>query len=165
MREQANSKGESAVRIAPARPQHVAFIHGLVDSYRFKKEGDEISGFLLPLDVTEIRHRVEGGDFFIAEVEGLVAGCVSIVEYDGIAELRSLAVEERYQRHGVGSQLIERCKIEAAKRGYETLYTLTQTPGGEAGALRLAALSVALSLVALAASEFTARRLRARLGT
>jgi molybdate transport system permease protein len=44
------------------------------------------------------------------------------------------------------------------------LYTLTQTPGGEVAALRLAALSVVLSLAALAASEYTARRLRARLG-
>ncbi len=44
------------------------------------------------------------------------------------------------------------------------LYTLTQTPGGEAAALRLTALSVALSLAALAASEYAARRLRARIG-
>jgi len=43
------------------------------------------------------------------------------------------------------------------------LYSLIQTPGGEAGALRLAVLSVLLSLTALAASEAIARRLRARL--
>jgi molybdate transport system permease protein len=43
------------------------------------------------------------------------------------------------------------------------LYSLIQTPGGEAGALRLAMISVLLSLAALAASEFIARRLKARL--
>lgn len=43
------------------------------------------------------------------------------------------------------------------------LYSLIQTPGGEAGAMRLAVLSVLLSLGALAASEFIARRLRAHL--
>jgi len=43
------------------------------------------------------------------------------------------------------------------------LYSLTQTPGGEAAALRLAVLSVLLSLAALAASEIAARRLRARI--
>ena len=43
------------------------------------------------------------------------------------------------------------------------LYSLIQTPGGEAGALRLAVLSVLLSLGALAVSEALARRLRARL--
>ncbi len=43
------------------------------------------------------------------------------------------------------------------------LYSLIQTPGGEAGALRLMILSVLLSVVALAVSELAARRLRAQL--
>ena len=43
------------------------------------------------------------------------------------------------------------------------LFSMTQTPGGETQALRLAALSVLLSLAALAVSEYTARRLRARI--
>ncbi len=38
------------------------------------------------------------------------------------------------------------------------IYTLTQVPGGDAGALRLIAVSVALSFVALIASEMLARR-------
>ena len=44
------------------------------------------------------------------------------------------------------------------------LYSLTQTPDGEAGAMRLAAISIVLAFVALAASEILARRLRHRLG-
>jgi len=43
------------------------------------------------------------------------------------------------------------------------LYTLTQVPGGEAGALRLCIISVLLALVALLASELLARRLDHRL--
>jgi molybdate transport system permease protein len=43
------------------------------------------------------------------------------------------------------------------------LYTLTQTPGGETGALRLAVLSIALAVVALIASELIARRVTARI--
>jgi molybdate transport system permease protein len=42
------------------------------------------------------------------------------------------------------------------------IYALTQTPGGEAGVWRLAALSVAVSLAALVASEALARRTAAR---
>jgi molybdate transport system permease protein len=44
------------------------------------------------------------------------------------------------------------------------IYTLTQIPGGEAGALRLSLISVAISLLALLASEALARRATARLG-
>ena len=42
------------------------------------------------------------------------------------------------------------------------IYTFTQTPGGEAGALRLTLVSVALSVAALVASEVLARSLRLR---
>jgi molybdate transport system permease protein len=44
------------------------------------------------------------------------------------------------------------------------LFTLAQTPGGESGALRLAAISAALAMIALLGSEATAGRLRRRLG-
>jgi molybdate transport system permease protein len=38
------------------------------------------------------------------------------------------------------------------------IYTLTQVPGGDAGALRLTAISIIISMAALLASEFLARR-------
>ena len=44
------------------------------------------------------------------------------------------------------------------------IYTLTQVPGGEAGALRLTLISVALSMAALLLSELLARRIGRRLG-
>jgi molybdate transport system permease protein len=43
------------------------------------------------------------------------------------------------------------------------IYTLTQTPGGDAGALRLTFVSIVLSLVALLAADLLARRLGRRL--
>jgi molybdate transport system permease protein len=39
------------------------------------------------------------------------------------------------------------------------IYTLTQIPGGDAGALRLTLISIAISMLALMAAEFLARRL------
>ncbi|MGU3361637.1 molybdate ABC transporter permease subunit [Methylobacterium sp. M6A4_1b] len=44
------------------------------------------------------------------------------------------------------------------------IYTLTQVPGGEAGALRLTLVSVAISMAALLVSEFLARRVGRRIG-
>ncbi len=43
------------------------------------------------------------------------------------------------------------------------IYTLTQVPGGETGALRLTAVSVAIAMAALIASEVLARRVRLRM--
>lgn len=44
------------------------------------------------------------------------------------------------------------------------IYTYTQVPGGEAGAARLTAISIAISLAALVGSEFLSRRVAGRLG-
>ncbi|MBT3361571.1 MAG: molybdate ABC transporter permease subunit [Rhodospirillales bacterium] len=44
------------------------------------------------------------------------------------------------------------------------LYSLVQSPGGDAGALRIVLISVALAMVALVASEILARRMNARIG-
>jgi molybdate transport system permease protein len=44
------------------------------------------------------------------------------------------------------------------------LYTLTQIPGGEAGAFRLVVISIIVAFAALLASELLARRLKAKLG-
>lgn len=45
------------------------------------------------------------------------------------------------------------------------LYTLTQVPGGESGAVRLVIISIVVALAALVLSEIIARRLKARLGS
>lgn len=114
-------------RIARAGPDHVGPISRLIELYRFSRSKGRAEGFLLPVKEDEVRQLVTEGRFFIAEVDGEFAGCVSIMEYDGIAELRSLAVEERFQRRGIASKLIKRCQQEARVRGYDTLHTLTQT--------------------------------------
>ena len=44
------------------------------------------------------------------------------------------------------------------------IYALTQVPGGDAGALRLTLVSVAIALLALLASEWLARRAGRRIG-
>lgn len=46
-----------------------------------------------------------------------------------------------------------------------SIYSALQTPDGEAAALRIAVISILLAIGALAASEYLARRVAARLGT
>ncbi len=43
------------------------------------------------------------------------------------------------------------------------IYSLTQVPGGEAGALRLTLVAMALAMLALLASEIVARRVAAHI--
>ncbi len=54
-------------------------------------------------------------NFYIAETEKKVVGCVSlIVLWEDLAEICSLAVDEQYLRRGIGKELVNKC-IEQAK--------------------------------------------------
>ena|SRR3989338_6674093 len=109
------------VQIRKAVDSDAALIAMLVRKYTFKKDG---SGFLLSLNTDSVKRLVGSGNFFVAYAGRHLSGCASIVEYDGIAELRSLAVNAKYQSHGIGSMLIEECKKEASERGHKRLYAL-----------------------------------------
>ena len=64
-----------------------------------------------------------------------------------------------------GAVIIFAANIEGETRTLPlAIYTALQAPGGEASAARLAALSIALALIGLAASEWLNRRLRKRQG-
>lgn len=96
----------------------------LVNIFAFKKSDG--SGQLKPLAIADISSLISKGLFYVAEQEGQVVACGSVVEYDGMAELRSLAVSQQHQGKGLGAALIQMCAQEAKQRGHSTLYTLTQ---------------------------------------
>lgn len=96
----------------------------LVNTFTFKKSDG--SGQLKPLAIADISSLISKGLFYVAEQEGQVVACSSVVEYDGIAELRSLAVSQEHQKKGLGTALVQMCVQEAEQRGHSTLYTLTQ---------------------------------------
>lgn len=82
------------------------------------------SGTLLPrtLDfISDYAHE------FIVAVDGEeIVGCVHLDEYaPSLAELRSLAVDPRYQGKGVGRELVIATERLATARGYGTLFAVS----------------------------------------
>ena len=82
------------------------------------------SGTLLPrtLDfISDYAHE------FIVAVDGEeIVGCVHLDEYaPSLAELRSLAVDSRYQGKGVGRLLVNATEKLATARGYATLFAVS----------------------------------------
>lgn len=112
-----------AAKIRKASPKDAEGIKKLVDKFRFRKSGD---GELIPLSSSDISHLIDSGSFYVAKAGETVVACGSVVEYDGVAELRSLAVDDYYQRKGLGTTIIGECIEEAKKRGHKAMYTLTQ---------------------------------------
>jgi amino-acid N-acetyltransferase len=69
-------------------------------------------------------------DFFVWREDGRVVGCVALhITWDGLGEVRSLAVEADAQGRGIGSALVEACLEEARQIGMKKVFVLTYVPG------------------------------------
>jgi amino-acid N-acetyltransferase len=84
------------------------------------------SGTLLPR--TEEFIALHVADFLVAERDGVVVGCVHLDEYaPSLAEVRSLAVDPAEQGSGIGVRLVEDLERLAVKRGYATLFAVSNS--------------------------------------
>lgn len=86
------------------------------------------SGILLPRSLSELYEHLR--DFYvISEDHGnIIAVCALGLCWEDLAEIRSLAVVEKYQGNKYGTALVERCTEEAKTLGLKKLFTLTYVP-------------------------------------
>ncbi len=99
----------------------VPIVHELVNDYASRGE-------MLARSRSEIYEGLR--DFFIAEEEGQILGCAALhINWEDLAEVRSLAVSETAQKRGIGRKLVEACIQEARALGVAKVYALTYRPG------------------------------------
>jgi amino-acid N-acetyltransferase len=68
-------------------------------------------------------------DYWVCEKEGEIVACAALhVDWEDLAEVRSLAVAEKHQARGIGPQLLERCVQEAKQLGVAKVFALTYLP-------------------------------------
>ncbi|MDQ6716104.1 MAG: amino-acid N-acetyltransferase [Actinomycetota bacterium] len=65
-------------------------------------------------------------EFRVAELDGAVVGCGALhVMWEDLAEIRTLAVDEAHQGHGVGAALLQALLDDAADLGVRRIFCLT----------------------------------------
>jgi amino-acid N-acetyltransferase len=65
-------------------------------------------------------------NFFVAEYNGEVIGCCAIAFYTlKLAEIRSLALFNRYKKKGIGRLLVEKAELVLREEGVEEVFVLT----------------------------------------
>ncbi len=86
------------------------------------------SGQMLPRTLNELYENLR--DFHVFEENGALIGvCALHVSWDGLAEIRSLAVKRDRMKQGIGSSLVQHCLGEAADLKIEKVFVLTYQDG------------------------------------
>ena len=68
-------------------------------------------------------------DYYVYIENGSVVGCAALhIFWKDLAEIKSMAVEEDYQKRGIGKQLIQKCLEEGKVLGINRLFALTYIP-------------------------------------
>lgn len=82
---------------------------------------------MLPRALNELYEGIR--DFVLCEDEGEIRGvCALRIVWEDLAEIRSLAVQDRYQRRGIGTKLLKHCLKEAKGLGIQRVFALTYQP-------------------------------------
>jgi amino-acid N-acetyltransferase len=106
--------------IRKARIKDIKQIQALINA--FAKQD-----IMLARSLNELYENIR--DFWVSENKGKVTGCAALhISWDDLAEIKSLAVNKRYQGRGIGSELIEACIKEAVPLGAKKVFVLTYKP-------------------------------------
>lgn len=107
--------------IRKAKLTDVKAIQALVNQYAD-------SGQMLPRTLNELYEHLR--DFHVFEEGGALIGvCALHVSWEGLAEIRSLAVRKDSVKTGIGSKLVRRCLEEAVQLEVARVFVLTYQEG------------------------------------
>ena len=86
------------------------------------------SGQMLPRTLNELYEHLR--DFHVYDENGCVLGvCALHISWEGLAEIRSLAMRHDSMRTGIGSKLVRSCLEEAVQLGVARVFVLTYKDG------------------------------------
>ena len=107
--------------IRKAKVQDVSPIKELINAYAEKGE-------MLPRALGELYDNLR--DFHVCIEGGRVVGVAAIhIGWEGLAELRSVAVAPEFAGKGIGRKLVKACLREAGELGITEVFVLTYVKG------------------------------------
>ena len=108
------------ITIEKAKIPDIPQMHQLINLFADKGE-------MLPRPLSELYESIR--DFFVIREGDQVIACAALhVSWSDLAEIRSVAVAEHWQRKGIGNQLVAACLNEAAALGIPTVFCFTYQP-------------------------------------
>jgi len=106
--------------VEKARIQDTPQMHQLINYFADRDE-------MLPRSLSEIYENIR--DYFVCRQDERMVACAALhVLWADLAEIKSVAVAENYQKKGVGTMLVEACLKETEALGIPTVFCLTYKP-------------------------------------
>lgn len=104
-----------------AKLTDVSSIQKLVNGFADKGE-------LLHRSLNELYENMR--DYYVIEEDGEIIACCALhINWEDLAEVKSLVVSESVQGTGVGRELLQACLDEAVELGVPKVFALTYKPG------------------------------------
>jgi len=120
VKQRLNAQRAAAMSVRRAKMSDVDSIHQLTNFWADKGE-------ILPRTRDNIIHDIQ--NFVVAELDGAVVGTASLYIYQtGLAEIRSVVIEEKAQKQGQGEALVQYLLEFAHQMELEQIIVLTYIP-------------------------------------
>ncbi|TDL89546.1 GNAT family N-acetyltransferase [Vibrio vulnificus] len=123
--EERSSHSEALIRpFQPGDVGYVAYLHGnLYDkTYKF----GQMFEYYVMKGLTEFMIDTDGGELWIAEVNGEIAGSIAITKFsDSVAQLKWFVLNENYQGMGIGKKLMETALNFSKEQNYQHVFLWT----------------------------------------
>lgn len=109
------------MKIRPAKVTDVKDIHSLVEYYANNKE-------MLHRSLNSIYENIQ--EYVVVEnEEGKIIGCGALhVTWDDLAEIKALAVSEKYKAQGIGRKIVQKLQRNAEDLGIWKVFALSFKP-------------------------------------
>ena len=108
------------MRIRKAKISDLKQVHKLINDFARREQ-------MIPRSLNEIYETLR--DFVVCEDYGNICGvCALHIMWEDLAEIRSLAVDKKYQKKGIGKTLVKQCLKEAKALGLRKIFALTYQP-------------------------------------
>ena len=109
-----------AYKVEKATIYDATQIHRLINHFADKGE-------MLPRPLSEIYENIR--DYFVIRQGEQVIACAALhVNWEDLAEIKSVAVSEDYRKLGIGDLMVDACLKEADELGIATIFCLTYAP-------------------------------------
>ncbi len=113
------------MHLRKAKNTDVHAMRALINAMAARTDSDYKHGHMLPRSLTELFEHIRDYTVLVDEEENLLGCCALQSTWDGLAELKALAVNDSLQGHGWGRKLVEAALSEAENLGIECVFTLT----------------------------------------